>query len=135
MLKRFHSSIGRAADSKSGRLGVQVPLGAPVLKENIWLNLLHHQKRFRKKDKEIPSFVINAFNILIIKNLHNGEAIIIQDEVIAKILQLHDTTRERIFENRWLDVESTFRAYGWNVEYDKHGYNESHNAIFKFTSA
>jgi hypothetical protein len=70
---------------------------------------------------EIPDFVFQIFNELIsMKYKGDKEIIILQDEVIDLILQ-HDTSIERqdIFENKWLDVEASYRNVGWKVEYEK----------------
>lgn len=50
----------------------------------------------------------------------------------AILAKLPDVTREQIYENRWLDIEDSYRAVGWHVEYDKPGYCESYEATFTF---
>ncbi len=37
-----------------------------------------------------------------------------------------------IYERHLLDVEPSYRAEGWEVEYDKPGYNETYEATFTF---
>ncbi len=44
-----------------------------------------------------------------------------------------DELRKQLFEKGWLDVEPIFKKAGWDVEYDKPGYNESYPATFKFS--
>ena len=81
----------------------------------------------------IPSTVIEVFNELIATRFdpENGRAIVKQNDVLA-LLYSRDYSREEIFKNNWLDVEGLYRAEGWEVEYDKPGYNEDYGAFFVF---
>ncbi len=81
----------------------------------------------------IPDAVIEAFNELILKNLHNHTAIVKQKDVVALIVK-KGIRREDIFENHWLDVEGLFAEYGWKVKYDKPGWDESYDPFFIFDS-
>ena len=88
-------------------------------------------------NKPIPDEIIAAFNDLIIKNWRNTEAIVHQEEALKlAIKNFKDAgkkvTSEQIFDNGWMDVESTFRKAGWKVTYDKPAYNESYEAYFVF---
>lgn len=95
----------------------------------------------KEKISDIPSLVFKVFNSLIIRNIVNVigskvEATFSQDEVVDQIL-LETTvplTREMIFERGWLNVEPIYRKYGWKVEYDKPGFNETYATTFTFTS-
>jgi hypothetical protein len=87
--------------------------------------------------KELPDEVISAFNALITKYFISGESKFKLDEVVDLILQNFEAsgnpkTRAYLFENRLLDVESTYRANGWVVFYDKPGYCETYAATFSF---
>lgn len=86
-----------------------------------------------KKDG-LPDFVIEAFNGLIAKNFNGSYSTVQQDEVLSVILSKmpEGSTRQQVFDNNWLDVEDIFRKAGWEVNYDKPAYNESHPATFKF---
>lgn len=87
-----------------------------------------------RKRTHIPDVVIQAFNECIQRGLGTHTADVKQSEVAARILQLDpDMTRQQIFDNHWLDVEDVYREAGWKVEYDKPGYNEPGEAIFRFT--
>jgi hypothetical protein len=81
--------------------------------------------------ESIPSYVFEVFNELIVENLDmKGIATFTQDEVEKRIMgRMPQGTQ---FTSRWLDVESLYRASGWEVEYDKPGYNESYKATFTF---
>lgn len=78
---------------------------------------------------EIPSFVIDSVNELI-----TFSHTFTQDELIHTILKHapSGTTRQDVFNNRWLEIEKCYRAAGWHVEYDKPGYNEDYPARFIF---
>lgn len=85
-----------------------------------------------KKKKDIPNEVFEAFNELITQNFDGHSATIKQDEVVALIVK-KGLKRNAIFNNHWLDVEDVYRAGGWNVVYDKPGFNENYEAFFEFT--
>ncbi|MDB5193988.1 MAG: hypothetical protein JWN50_2 [Parcubacteria group bacterium] len=83
------------------------------------------------KKSTIPAEVLEAFNSLIAENLQNGEARVVQNEVV-KILVEKGLNREEIFKKGWLNVEEIYMNAGWRVGYDKPGYNESYEAFFIF---
>lgn len=87
------------------------------------------------KSKTFPGFVIEAFNNMIVKNWNGCYAEVNQDDVIQEILRLstHTITREVVFDNGWLDIESVYRKEGWKVEYDRPAYCESYQAHFIFS--
>jgi hypothetical protein len=91
-------------------------------------------------DKNLPEFVIEAFNNLILANFIEGECLIHQNRAISEIMDVaekkydKEVTRKQIFDNRWLDIESAFRKNGWKVEYDKPGFNETYEAYWTFKS-
>ncbi len=81
----------------------------------------------------IPSFVINVFNDLIVKNLTvDGTASFSQEDVLDHI-SFHESSRDKIFKNKWLNVEDIFRKAGWNVEYDTPSVGDNYKARFTFT--
>lgn len=84
------------------------------------------------KTESIPDFVIGAVNNLLKK--YGSSAEITQDEIIDEIMvqATPETTRREIFDKKWLDFEPVFRAVGWEVVYDKPGYNETYEPSFKF---
>lgn len=89
------------------------------------------QQAEQARQEAIPSFVFAAFNELITSNLSNGRAEILQKDVVARIRTLSGGQ----FEQRWLDVEEAYAAQGWQVGYDKPGFNERGHAYFVFTAA
>ncbi len=83
--------------------------------------------------KPIPDFVLEAFNILIQRSFRSGQAVVRQDDAITLIMELAPgLERQEIFDNQWLDVETTYMAAGWKVEYDRPGYCESYQPTFTF---
>lgn len=85
------------------------------------------------KRLHFPPAVFDAVNGLIAENFTGGRANFTQDEVVQRILQLDSTmTRQKVFDNGYLNFEEAYRDAGWSVDYDKPGYNESYNANFTF---
>lgn len=84
----------------------------------------------------IPDNVIEAFNELIQENVRGKRAVILQEEIIKRILSKYDddllVTRETIYENDWLDVEDLFKDAGWQIVYDKPSIDDSYPASFTF---
>lgn len=81
-----------------------------------------------------PDEVIEAFNELISENLLSSSATVRQDAAVTRIMaKMPNVTRAQVFDRGWLNVEDVYRAEGWEVEYDKPGYNESYAAHFTFT--
>lgn len=96
--------------------------------------------------KELRPSIVKAVNSLLAKNLNRKRAIITQDEIIARAIEISTDmwvqdgrpnwysplTREQIFAEKMLDIEEAYRAAGWDVEYDKPAYDENYTAYFKF---
>ena len=99
------------------------------------MKILTPEDAKQEKLTSIPDFVYQAFNNLLVRNYDACSITISQNEVIQEILRLcylDDVTKETIFKNRWLDVEEEYRKNGWEVNYDKPGFNESGSAFFVF---
>ena len=92
-----------------------------------------------KKATLLPGFVIEAFNQIIAEkyNEQSKSATVKQDAVIARIIQLgtngeSSPSRNEVFNNGWLEVETIFKAAGWKVEYTKPDYTESFEPYYEF---
>lgn len=93
-----------------------------------------------KKKELIPDFVIQAFNTLIAKNWNTRQAKVKQDGVIEQIIfnygekfrEMPDDIRQKIFDNKWLDVEEIYRDAGWIVNYYRPAYCETFQAYYIF---
>lgn len=85
------------------------------------------------KTRVIPSVVFAAVNDLIVARLVGGRASVKQKDIVAEITKrAPEMTERKLLDNHWLDIEDAYRHAGWNVEYDKPGYNESYDAHFVF---
>lgn len=82
------------------------------------------------KKEQMPDAVLEAFNELISAEFSEGRAVVKQSEAVALISK---KLERRDWPTKWLNVEEIYRQAGWNVEYDKPGYNESYPATFTFT--
>jgi hypothetical protein len=84
-------------------------------------------------NKELPAFVIEAVNNLIVANLDsNGHSGFTYKELKQKIQELNPD-KEGDFNSNWLDIENIFTIYGWNVVVDNPGYCESYEGNYKFS--
>jgi hypothetical protein len=86
----------------------------------------------------IPDFVIRAFNNLLAKNYNGGSITIKQDVIIEEIITLAaesviKVTRQRIYDNKWLDIEQIYKESGWDVEYNRPSIGESFDTYFTFS--
>lgn len=85
----------------------------------------------------IPDFIIEVVNKLIQEKWDGHEAIIKQDEIMDIVSSDDEDddkpSRQKIYDQGWLDFEPLYREVGWNVEYDKSAYYENYDAYFKFT--
>lgn len=81
----------------------------------------------------IPEEVIDVFNDLIVQGFSGMSARVVQSEAAALIAERLGTTVEEVFKRGLLNVDEAYRAAGWNVAYDKPGFNESYAAFFVFS--
>lgn len=86
------------------------------------------------KTATIPDEVFEAFNEAIARHWNGRTSTFTQDEVVKAIeLKLNGRmTKQELFANGCLDVEDSYRALGWTVDYDKPGYCETYAANFTF---
>lgn len=89
----------------------------------------------QNKQESIPDFVIDAFNTLLSEKFNGISASFTQNSVVLRIMSLAplDIEKETIFSKGWLDIEELYEKGGWNVTYDKPGYNETGDATFYFS--
>lgn len=86
----------------------------------------------RKKAKLIPEAILNIFNEEIAKDFDGQSATVSQDQVVSRLVA-KGFIRDEIFDNKWLDIEEAYKTAGWNVRYDKPGFNEEYQATFTFS--
>lgn len=86
----------------------------------------------------IPKEVFSVFNELIIKNMektrHGIQATIEQEDVMNLIIEKMALERRNQIEMSWLNIEQAYGNLGWEVHYEKPGFNESGVARFHFKS-
>lgn len=92
------------------------------------------QAKTEKRNRLHPK-MINAVNELLAEEYREGGTITIAQEKIIKrfLSKVPGMTRKIIFDEKHLDIEPAFEKAGWDVFYDKPGYNESGNSYFKFS--
>lgn len=86
-------------------------------------------------ENNFPDFIIEGVNNAINKHYFGKSSFNIkQDEIMEEVLKVapEGITRQKIYDNHWLDFEQLYRKFGWNVHYDKPGYCESYDAFFTF---
>lgn len=76
------------------------------------------------KTEQIPDEVFIVFNGLIAQNLMYGRSNVKQKEVVAQLKE-QDMSRKDIFDKRWLDIEDSYRAEGWQVTYSSPSYGDT----------
>lgn len=85
-----------------------------------------------QKSEGIPDFVLKVFNDLIAAMWNGDRSEVAQGDVILEIVRNSELSRGEILSKGYLEIEEIYRAAGWEVEYDKPGYNESYPARFIF---
>jgi hypothetical protein len=101
------------------------------------INPIKPSEVVEKKLAAIPNEMIQAVNEMIVKHWDGHEATFKQDELIERYFVIIDkpnsqSNREILFENRFLNFEPIFEKEGWNVKYDKPGFNENYPSTFTF---
>lgn len=102
-----------------------------------------------EQQKYIPDYVFNAFNAIIAKNWNGYSSSFSQTDVIIHILKLSNEidavidapkrkaedklTRQKIFDNNYLNIEKIYSLYGWNVQYRKHTMDDNGYSTYTFT--
>ena len=95
-----------------------------------------------QKIKDMPDFVIKAFNELIAFHWNGTYSRVTLEEAREKLVtstiaskkygdEINMDTRKLI--TTWLDIEDIYRKEGWKVVYDSPGYNETYDATYTFS--
>lgn len=80
-----------------------------------------------------PTSVIEGVNNLLLKKYRGKSCTIKQNDIIEEILRIDNTlTKDKIFDEKYMDFESIFEKSGWKVTYDKPAYNENYDVYFEF---
>ena len=89
----------------------------------------------KKREEEIPDVVIEAINNLLVEEYRIGSTSIVlkQDDIVDILVESYGLDKNEIFDKGWLDFEPLFIDAGWEVEFDKPSWRETHPSTFKFT--
>ena len=94
----------------------------------------------KKKTTQIPEYVFEVANEIIAEKWTGTSARFTLDELVTRVVDravTGETTkvalRAELFEKHAFDIEESYRAAGWKVDFDKPGYNESYAATFTFS--
>lgn len=98
------------------------------------VNPITPAKAAELKIHSIPDVVIQAVNELLAEKYSPGTIHILQKEITARVEQLDPSVSiNDMYKRNDFDFEPLFRKAGWKVNYDKPAYNESYEAVFKFS--
>ena len=87
------------------------------------------------KTDALPEEVFIPFNDCIAPATGTDlSAVVKQRDVAVRIAAAMSITTAEVVQRHYLDVEGSYRAEGWDVEYNKPGYNEMYDATFRFTT-
>lgn len=84
-------------------------------------------------EKKLPDEVIEVFNDLINQYWDGTRACVRQHEAAKLVAERMNVKVGILFEKKYMDVEDVYRKAGWNVVYDKPGFNESYEPFFVFS--
>lgn len=82
-----------------------------------------------QKQNEFPDWAIEVWNRLIAMAWSSGRAVVKQGDAVSALREANQGI-DPIHD--FLEVEDIYRQAGWDVEYDKPGFNESYPATFTF---
>lgn len=92
------------------------------------------RQALKTAESAIPDLVFQVFNRLISdKAGASTTGIVLKQVDVVAALELEGLTRAELYAKHWLDVEPHYRKAGWDVLYDKPGYNEDYDAFWRFT--
>ncbi len=86
----------------------------------------------RLKSEVLPPEVIIAFNEAIALNWNGHSSTVFSADVAASISNKMSIPLDSVYKLNYLDVEPIYRDVGWDVRFDKPGYDESYRAHFIF---
>ena len=81
----------------------------------------------------LPEEVFTVVNRLIAEAWDGYAATVKQKDLVLALTSALGIDRAEVFRRKLCDFEEAYRLVGWDVEYDKPGYNESYDATFSFT--
>lgn len=87
------------------------------------------------KNAQIPEWVIECVNKIIVDKWNGRQAQFTLKEIMSMVMVAapEGTTRNQIYDNHWMNFEDLYRREGWEVEFNKAGYNETFDDFFVFS--
>lgn len=87
---------------------------------------------FKQEEHTIHPSMIRAINLFLTR-FDGKQAIITVEELIDKFLEFESKwTRDMIWKKKQLDFEGLYKDSGWDVIYDKPGYEETYKPFYLF---
>lgn len=85
-------------------------------------------------ESRIPVEVIESVNEMIREKWNGYSAYFLEKDLVNLIMTKmpEGTTSKDLYTKHYLDFENLYRKEGWEVYYDKPGFNESYDASFMF---
>ena len=84
------------------------------------------------KTEGIPEPVFEVSNRLIAEAWDGRMAIFAKTLAATLVAKSLSITEQEVYNRHLLNVEESYRAEGWDVEYDRPAYNETYDATFTF---
>lgn len=74
-----------------------------------------------------PPEMVKAVNNQLMKKFHGRSCKIMQNDIINEFLSLTGDkyTKDKVYDNHWMDFEQLFIKEGWIVKYTKSDYTEN----------
>jgi phosphoenolpyruvate synthase/pyruvate phosphate dikinase len=85
------------------------------------------------KQTILPKEVFEAFNQMIAAEWDGNMAVVKQNAVSEIIAEKMNISTSEVYSLGYLEIETIYQKYGWNVEYDKPAYYETYGATFTFS--
>lgn len=86
----------------------------------------------KAKAFEIPSIIIVIVNKLIDENWDGHQSKVWQSDLITRIQHMTGIDRADILRNSWLNIETTYRRAGYEVNYVAPAWGIKGDAYFEF---
>lgn len=93
----------------------------------------------------IPTFMYQAVNELLVARYDDHAACVIKETELLEraynrwkqqetnVPETFETFKRMVYDRHWLDFEDAYKQQGWNVIYDRPGYDETYGAFYKFS--
>jgi hypothetical protein len=85
----------------------------------------------KKKQDDFPDAAFEAFNEMIAEHYY-GKVATFKQKDVEDLMVKKGLGRNDIYKKGWMDIEDVYTKAGWDVDYDRPGYNETYDATFTF---